>query len=314
MKLTLEAERWIKREVENVKAIPTATMEEIKATDLTVIQKISTNKGTFYYKDSGTIAKFEGKLAHHLHSFYSDKSVEVTAFHPAKPWLLMKELQGQPLREVKDKKVWKQALQEYAELQVNETKHVEQLIQLGVPDRRLPILKREIQSNLNEMCQTGLSHEKTVTIMNIQEELLEMCDKIEGIVPCSLDHGDLHSGNIQLVEGKPIFFDWGDAAVTHPFFSTRVFWNVLHEWAQYDSEWLTIINEFRPSYLEPWTKFAPMKELEEILKISDQLACVYRGLGWLLYINRYRANIEESEQRPAQWLEVLLEHRELVNS
>ncbi|MGD6831366.1 hypothetical protein ACQCT5_04350 [Sutcliffiella halmapala] len=99
--------------------------------------------------------------------------------------------------------------------------------------------------------------------------------------------------------------------MSHPFFSTRIFWHAIDELLKSESEWLDTVNEFRPYYLEPWTQFAPMHELERILRISDQLASVYRALGWHLHITPHRKNKEDSRKKPAQWLQVLLEHREL---
>ncbi|MBI1880332.1 MAG: phosphotransferase [Chloroflexi bacterium] len=52
------------------------------------------------------------------------------------------------------------------------------------------------------------------------------CDQLAGYsVPQTLVHGDLHTGNVALVEGKLLFFDWTDACVTHPFFDVMLMMN-----------------------------------------------------------------------------------------
>jgi hypothetical protein len=140
--------------------------------------------------------------------------------------------------------------------------------------------------------------------------LMEMCDLMEGLIPPSLDHGDLHTANIYDRDGRSVFIDWGDASITHPFFSTRIFWNSLYELIEDDAEWLDMTNEFRPYYLEPWTAFGKMEELEKLLKVSDQLGCLHRGIGWHLYTLPYQ-DLLEFKKRPAQWLQVLLEYRSL---
>jgi len=43
-----------------------------------------------------------------------------------------------------------------------------------------------------------------------------------------------------------------------------------------ESEWLDMVKAFKFYYLEPWTKFTPIDELEILLFISHQLSCVYR--------------------------------------
>lgn len=306
-----ESNHWL--EVESAKAgFKLINSEQVKVSDITMVQKAKTDKEDLYFKATTKVSHFENSLTEHLSFYYPRKSVSVVTTHSKEPWFIMKDLSGTPLRQLKNKELWKKALQEYAQLQVEETKHIDKVIQMGVPDRRIHVLKKNIQDHLLEMCQTGLSDKETSEVMAIQSELLDMCNQIEGSIPNSIDHGDLHSNNIQFMKDDPFFFDWGDASVTHPFFSTRVFWNAIDELVDSEDEWLKMVDYFRPYYLEPWTVFASMHELEKILLISDQLSCVHRGLGWHLYINPNRENIKESERRPSQWLQVLLEHRNAV--
>ncbi|AQQ52325.1 hypothetical protein [Planococcus lenghuensis] len=75
--------------------------------------------------------------------------------------------------------------------------------------------------------------------------------------------------NAVTAEGMRRLFDWGDAAITHPFLIVRVFWNSL----------------------------------------AEQIGCLYRAFGWHLYINPHREDRIDSFKRPAQWLQLLLDHR-----
>ncbi len=291
----------------------TGKLEQIKASDFSYVAKHPTNKGDLYFKATGTASRFEAQLSEHLATEYPGKSVAIFATDQSKGWLLMKDIKGTPMRSLKQKGKWQKALQDYAQLQVSEVENVEKLLTFGVPDRRIHVLKKDIKQHLEGMCLTGLDAETTSKVMALQPELLTMCDALEGVLPSSLDHGDLHSANVQLVNGETVFFDWGDASITHPFFSTRVFWHALDELIESEAEWLGMVNEFKPYYLEPWTKFASMPELEKALAISDQLACVQRALSWYLYLTPSREDQADSYNKPAQWLQLLLEHRELVN-
>ncbi|TYS67436.1 phosphotransferase [Sutcliffiella horikoshii] len=309
-----EALEWIKRKAKELNLSGISDQETIKATDISLVEKFTFQNATLYFKATGKSSEFEPSLTEELFLRNPKQTVEVIASHSDHPWMLMKELKGESLRKTKDKDCWKNCLQEYAHLQVKESKNLSRLVDIGVPDRRFAILKDEIELHLLDLCQTGLNRSETKQIMDIKEELLKMCDRMENVVPYSLDHGDLHSGNIQVAGNgnEPVFFDWGDAAVSHPFFSTRIFWHALDELIESESEWLDIVNEFKPYYLEPWREFAPLAELEKALELSDQLACVYRALGWHLYITPFRKDKEDSKNKPAQWLRVLLEHRDLV--
>jgi aminoglycoside phosphotransferase (APT) family kinase protein len=303
-------EQWISDEFKKVNKRFTGNYETVKSSELEVVLRLPAENETFYFKSTGKAWAFESPLTAYLSLRQPGKTADIIGVHPTEPWIIMKEIRGTLLRQKRDKKVWQRAIQEYAELQVQEVKHVQELIELGVPDRRIPVLKKQIDQHLEEMCQTGLSEEETKTIIELKPELAEMCDLMEGLIPPSLDHGDLHTANIYGRDGRSVFIDWGDASITHPFFSTRIFWNSLYELIEDDAEWLDMTNEFRPYYLEPWTAFGKMEELEKLLKVSDQLGCLHRGIGWHLYTLPYQ-DILEFKKRPAQWLQVLLEYRSL---
>lgn len=305
-----QIEHWISSELTKINKPFSCTYQTIKSSGTEIVLRISADNAIYYFKSIGKAWAFESPLSAYLSGRHQGKTANVVAIHPSEPWMLLEEITGTLLRQKRDKRVWQRALQEYAELQVQEVKNAQKLIELGVPDRRIHILKEQIDEHLEEMCQTGLSEEETKPIMELKPELMEMCEIMEGLIPPSLDHGDLHSANIYNQEEKSVFIDWGDASVTHPFFSTRIFWNSLDELDD-ESEWLDMTNEFRPYYLEPWTTFGPIEELDEILKVSDQLGCVHRAIGWHLYTLPYQKR-EEFKKRPAQWLQVLLEHRELI--
>lgn len=138
-----------------------------------------------------------------------------------------------------------------------------------------------------------------------------MCEEMVGIFPDTLDHGDLHSGNVFVEDNSFRFFDWGDASITHPFLSIRVFWNSLYELLEEDTDenWMMKISEFRPTYLDMWKDYAPLNVLKRQLFLAEQVGCVYRALSWYLYITPYRTDKDESYNKPAQWLKLLLFHR-----
>lgn len=60
-------------------------------------------------------------------------------------------------------------------------------------------------------------------------------------VPDSLEHGDLHADEVILGEMGPVFLDWSDGSITHPFLSAA---SLLADGGAYD--------ERASSYLGPW--------------------------------------------------------------
>lgn len=304
-----DVHNWIAEKTAENRLRIVGPISEIKATDLSVVLKVPTDQGDAYFKATTGAASHEAKLSQYLFHLLEQQVSSIIAIDERNHWLLMRDIGGRRLRGLRDEMTWKRAIEDYASIQLLMVDHVDALISIGVPDRRLPVLRKDIEQHLAGMCATGLNSEETVTVMALQPELMRMCEQMDGIIPPSIDHGDLHSANIHIGDEGMVFFDWGDATVTHPFFSTAVFWNALEELVDSESEWPQMVQRFKPYYLTAWSKYATREELTRISAILDQLACVYRALSWHLYINPTRKDNKKTYQRPAEWLQILLEQR-----
>ncbi len=66
----------------------------------------------------------------------------------------------------------------------------------------------------------GLSDAEAAVLRARIPELVEACHALsQGGIPDSLDHGDLTSDEVILGEMGPVFLDWSDGSITHPFLS-----------------------------------------------------------------------------------------------
>jgi hypothetical protein len=310
----LKIENWIKEVLQDEGLTLADGLQELKKTDFSLVLLVPTNAASLYFKGTRSSTHHEAATSLYFHQAYPGKSTGVVSIEETEGWLLMNELGGVPIRQLKDKRMWQEAINEYANLQVSEVVNIERLRKLNIPNRTLFTLREDINNHLEGMCDTGLSPEEKEAVMKLQPELLKMCDELEELLPVhTIDHGDLHSANIHYDDGKIMFLDWGDSSLTHPFFSTRVFWNSLFELVDNDPEWLAMIDEFRHCYLQPWTAYAPMEKLDRALKISDQLGCIHRAVSWYSYLNPSVADQSEFK-KPSQWLQALLEEREFVRA
>ena len=98
-------------------------------------------------------------------------------------------------------------------------------------------------------------------------------------IPNSIQHDDLHDGNVFVADGGHVVFDWGDACVAHPFGSLVVALRSVRfrfELALDAQELRTI----RDAYLGPWVAFAPPEVLERHADIAQRLAYLSRALAW----------------------------------
>lgn len=294
--------------------VPGVTWNVVKGTDLTYLVVGEVNQERYYAKAVTDISRGEAGLSALLAERHPGLVPDVIAIEVAQNWLLMGDIGGEALRERPDVRRYDIALRQYAQLQRQDVDQIETYLSLGIPDRRPATLKAEIQTYLPELC-TGLDRHQTEAVLALEDELLTMCDELATEIPMSLEHGDLHGGNIFWREqtNDLCILDWGDATVTHPFFSVRVFWNALYDILPEEDEiaWYEQIQQMRKVYLEAWSGVAPEDVLWRHLLIAEELGCVYRALSWHLYVTKQRHDPEESSDKPAQWLNLLLEYRDL---
>ncbi|MFZ2414312.1 MAG: hypothetical protein WAW16_08870, partial [Candidatus Cryosericum sp.] len=107
-------------------------------------------------------------------------------------------------------------------------------------------------------------------------------------LPVSLDHGDLWAGQIIAGETNPVFIDWSDASLSHPFFS-MAFFSDNEEMRPYLGDAPDAPEQLRDAYLEPWTVYEP----HEILTQAWSIACSLAPLNTaLLYHDRILPGLE----------------------
>lgn len=301
-------EQWLELHV------PNALWTVYKETDLTYLVRGVVGKQVYYGKAVTSISRGEAKLSVALAVRHPKQVPEVVQINAENNWILMRGIEGQALRDIPDQSRYEAAIREYGRLQREECENIDTFLNYGILDRRPLRLKDEINACLEEMCHR-LEQEERVSLVAMKEKLLEMCDELATGLPMSLDHGDLHGGNI-FWRNNPediCIFDWGDTMVTHPFFSVRVFWNTLFDLLPEEDEsaWYEKITIMRPIYLEAWQGIVSQEILDRHLLIAEELGCVYRALSWHLHITKKRSNSQESKDKPAQWLKLLLTYRKI---
>ena len=83
----------------------------------------------------------------------------------------------------------------------------------------------------------------------------EMCDELAAYgIPETIEHDDLHDGQVYVSGGRYMFLDWGDACVSHPFFTMAVTLEGVIAWGSDDTQGSVDTTPFRDAYLRP---FAP---------------------------------------------------------
>ena len=218
------------------------------------------------------------------------------AVHPTRPWLLFDDA-GPTLRATSpdglgdhDLGAWRRILPEYAALQrsVERPVAVAAMEVAGAPDGRPATLVRELDRLLDDDRVWGLAApEDQATATQARARLRAAGRHIrDGVarldsadVAHTIQHDDLHGGNIVVGLAGDRFFDWGDAVIAHPFATLNVTFNsIAHRTGRDLGD--PAFDGLRDAYLEAWTDVAPRDVLVDAVGLARDLGCIGRALAW----------------------------------
>ena len=231
--------------------------------------------GRLFFKATAPGGRHEPGLVAALAREFPALVPEPLATDPERGWLLLPDC-GSKLRDARAGSdlhaSWLDLLPRYAELQLATAREPERWFALGVPDRspdRLPGLLAELVDGPIAP-EAGLVGEERAALVAMLPEFEEACEALSAI-PATLDHGDLHDGNVLMVGNAQHILDWGDACISCPFASLLVTMRGTEA---------PLARRFRDAYLEPWSVHAPLPSLREAFQRAQWVAYVGRALDW----------------------------------
>jgi Phosphotransferase enzyme family len=282
--------------------------------------RAETSCGTVWLKAPGPGAAFEVSLYPVLAALAGEHVLPPLAVDVERRWLLLPDggpvlgdvLQGRPLIDALCA-----AVAAYGQLQLDLAGSVDELLDAGVPDMRVHVMASRLAEALEvvrpyvESSHDDADRATYERLRRTQEEFTRACGELgRSVVPASLQHGDLHPHNIfsgARAGSAPVFFDWGDSAVAHPFTTMLVTLRVVRSLAAGDSGGRDVVR-VRDAYLEPFASLAPRRELVDELERACHIGKVARSLTWAAQLSGLpAADAAADADIPFAWLALVLD-------
>ncbi|HKG55605.1 MAG TPA: phosphotransferase [Anaerolineales bacterium] len=289
-----EVRAWIQSALEENNLQLTGEIEQPHVRSWSTVITVPTNDGVLYFKASASIFAHETALTNYLASFQPELFPKLLAVDMKRHWMLMRDA-GTPLRQFirTEKSIarWKDVLPLYVKLQKAMAERTTHLLALGVMDRRLAKLPDMFENLIADESTMLLDQEESLTseefarIKNYGPEFARMCERLTNFgIPESIHHDDFHDANIFVQgDGKIVLTDWGESAVTHPFFTLVVIMRSVDN--SFNTDFSPESEQVRDMYLEYWTSYAPMEELRSIVKLAQRIGYVNRALTWKMSLD-----------------------------
>lgn len=294
-----DADAWIHARVAELGAVVTGTIEQPHLRVWATVLRVPTDHGTLWFKANAPAKAYEAAVVELLAARRPDAVPGLVAVDRRRGWLLMTD-GGTRLRELveaeRDLGRWLTVLPRYAGVQLDLAPDRDALLAAGAPDRRLerlPGLYRDLLAGLD-----WLPADELDRLRRLAGWVDTSCATLAGFgVPETIQHDDLHDGQVFVRDGDYLFFDWGDACVAHPFLSMAVTLEGVLAWGLDDVADSVDVTPFRDAYLEPFATVADPAELTAGLAIALRL-------GWLSRVLDQQA-IGETHRGEAEYREAI---------
>lgn len=265
-------------------------IEQFRVRHWSTVLRISTNVGNIYFKAVIPELAHEAALTEILSHSYPNCMPQILAISAENGWLLMGDggvSLNEKLKTEDDIQHWLAILTIYAQLQKYSINQFDQLIEIGVYNRRLeslPSLYEELLTKTDILAidnPEGISSLEYQILQDNTALFTSWCEQLAAFaIPETLHHGDLHDGNVFINDGRYIFFDWGDSSISHPFFSIQdIYANLNRRFGlEENSLWF---ERLKYCYLQSWLDYQTKENLEAAFEVAQKISPIPDILRWL---------------------------------
>ena len=285
-----EVRAWIDERVE-----VTGKAEQPHLQPWATALRLPTADGILWFKAVSPIHRFEVGLTRLLADLRPDRVTKLVDADERRGWMLMHDA-GTRLRDLPARvEHWERVLPLYAELQLAAAPSADRLLELGVPDMRLAGLVRSLEPV------AAANRELGAWLPEVEALVEEL--RASGL-PETIQHDDLHDGQVFVRDGHYRVLDWGDSCVSHPFHSLTVILRAA-AWKLELEPGGPELERMRDAYLEPW---GPPAELAGLAETAYRTGTLARALAWERYLETGEAIDSEDDEAVAYGVRLFVEH------
>jgi hypothetical protein len=286
-----QADAWIGGHLAGLGAEIVGEIDQMHVYAWSTVLRVPTGTGDVYFKANAPSLHHEAALVALLASRRPDCVPPLLAADFERGWMLMADA-GVKLRELvateRALTRWHDLLPLYAGVQLDVAADADAMLALGVPDLRLaglPLLAEEMLDELR-----GLEADECRRALAAMPQVADQCAELASFgLPETIQHDDLHDGQVFVQDGRYLLLDWGDACVSHPFFTLAVTLDGVIAWGVDDIEESEDTTPYRDAYLEP---FSACSNADLVAA-----ATIARRLGWLCRaVNGHLGGTEPGER------------------
>jgi hypothetical protein len=238
------------------------------------VLRVPTETGSVWFKANAPELRHEAMVTLLLSRRVPDRVPPLIADDPDRGWMLMAD-GGRRLRELvaeeRDLSRWDDVVEGAADIARAMEPDVDELLAAGVPDARLATLPDRYAALVAMDGMEGRFRDAVPRVREMAEELATY-----GVTE-TLQHDDLHDGQVFVRDDRQLILDWGDAVISHPFFTLSVTLEGVVAWGLDDMENAVDIEPLIDRYLRRYEPDRP--ELRNAFPLALRLGWACRAVN-----------------------------------
>ncbi len=276
------AVRWAARRI----GAPITRVEQLRAWESSCVYRLRSKRGVLYLKAVAARCDWEPRLTRWLARRFPRRIAPVIAVGGSGRWLLSREVKGPILRRSARLSEWERAAFEYGRMQRALVGRTPALLRLGCSRRGSGWGLREMPALLRDRRALAAGGRERLSAREIARlrtlpPLLRARGRALAArgVPLSLDHADFWAGNMIATRRGPVYLDWEDATVSHPFWSV-----FMLPWSHgFHDRWGArgaAARRVRDAYLAGWSGREGTARYREAFDLAQSLAPLHYAATW----------------------------------
>lgn len=236
------------------------------------ILRAETDKGAVYFKADYDQPPKEAAVILKLAERWPQNLPHIIASDAGRNWMLTSDFGGAGL-ETLDMGHFLNAVSLFAKMQRSTAPDVHEWRLLGCPDMTpdaLLRLTRRLIADRAVLCggEGGLRPDELAELEQKMPQIEQMLTRLaSSALPDVVSNEDFKLGNVAVCGGEYLFYDWGNAVITHPMFGINYFLNRMPRPTSEDgSRWRNGLEDearraLMSAFLARWADYAPWDQL-----------------------------------------------------
>jgi Phosphotransferase enzyme family len=263
---------WVDERLAAAGRVRTGDPDQFHVRPWSTVIRVPTAQGDVFFKANIPELRHEAVVALHLARRVPARVPALIADDTERGWMIMEDC-GRRLREViaeeRDLSRWDDILEGAADIARAMEPDVPELLAAGVPDLRLATLPDRYAALVAAELFEQRFRDAVPRVGQMAEELASF-----GVTE-TLQHDDLHDGQVFVKDDRQLILDWGDCVISHPFFTMSVTLEGVVAWGLDDVENAVDLDPLIDRYLRRYDPDRP--ELRDAVPLALRLGWVCRA-------------------------------------